>query len=173
MRLNKIIRHPVYQEQLQLLEQLEKNRKYCKHNQEHFLDVARLTYIFALEKGFLISDQIPSKHMETEPAYTKDMIYAAAFLHDIGKGKQYVEGTPHEAASAEMAIGILQDCGYNEEEIGFIQKAIMSHRKEKADMDEFHFMLYRADKLSRKCYECNASVTCNWSSEKKNLQIRV
>lgn len=33
------------------LAELEKNRAYCRHDLEHFLNTARIAWIFALEKG--------------------------------------------------------------------------------------------------------------------------
>ena len=49
----------------------------------HLLDVARIAYIRNLEKGY---------------GFRKDVIYAAAVLHDIGKALQYEEKVPHEIA---------------------------------------------------------------------------
>ena len=45
IRVNQIWNHPIYQEQLQALQTLEADRKFCRHTPEHFLDVARLAYI--------------------------------------------------------------------------------------------------------------------------------
>lgn len=45
----------------------------------HLLDVARIAYIRNLEKGY---------------GFRKDVIYAAAVLHDIGKALQYEEKFP-------------------------------------------------------------------------------
>lgn len=172
MRWEKILYHSSYNDYLSELALLEKNRDFCHHNQEHFLDVARLTYLFALESGYLISNWIDTKKNEKEPFYTRDIIYAISFLHDIGKGKQYIDGTPHEIVSAEIAVGILKDCDYDEEEIVFITDAIRAHRKEVLQ-DEFYRMLYRADKMSRKCFQCNVADRCNWKQELKNMRIRI
>lgn len=173
MRWNQILSHPEYIARMKELEQLEKDREFCCHNSSHLLDVSRLTYLFALEEGYLISNQMENTFYTKEPAYTKDIIYAIGFLHDIGKGEQYKHGVPHEEAGSEIAIGILMDCGYNEEEIDFIKEAILAHRRKTSTMGEFHEMLYRADKMSRKCYECVAVEKCNWPAEQKNMQIKV
>ena len=45
IRVNQIWKHPIYQEQLQALQMLEADRKFCRHTPEHFLDVARLAYM--------------------------------------------------------------------------------------------------------------------------------
>lgn len=173
MRFHNILQHPVYRERVQELERLEQSRIYCRHNQDHFLDVARLTYIFALEAGCRLSGQIASGCGQKEPEYTRDMIYAAAFLHDIGRGAEYMSGIPHEEAGAEIAAGILPGCGYDMEETEFIVASILAHRKEAVRMDSFSEMLYRADKQSRKCYMCRAVESCRWNKEKMNLQIRI
>ena len=62
--------HPFFQELVQNLQQAEKGRIFCRHTMEHFLDTARLMYIYNLEDG------APVK---------KDIIYAAALLHDLGR----------------------------------------------------------------------------------------
>ena len=64
---NQIWRHPVYQEHYKKIQELESERIFCRHTPEHFLDVARLMYIYALEE-----------HLELP----KELIYAAALLHD-------------------------------------------------------------------------------------------
>ena len=71
-----ILKHSLYQKILQSLEFYEKERKFCCHNLEHFCDVARIMYIFALEE---------------QSELTKDLIYATALLHDIGRAKEYSE----------------------------------------------------------------------------------
>ena len=67
----------------------------------HFLDVARIGTIIALEEGLELD---------------REWIYAAALLHDCGKHEQYENGTPHEQASARIAPDILEDCGFDDKE---------------------------------------------------------
>ena len=69
-RIQDIFTHPLYQEQLSLLMDAEKDRIFCRHTVEHFLDVARLMYLYNLEDS---------------AGLEKELIYAAAFLHDIGR----------------------------------------------------------------------------------------
>ena len=68
-RVNQIWNHPIYQNELNKLQLLETDREFCRHTPEHFLDVARLAYIRALEENAPVS---------------KELIYCTALLHDIG-----------------------------------------------------------------------------------------
>ena len=58
----------------------------------------------------------------------RELIYAAGLLHDIGRWQEYEEGIRHEIASADLASRILCECGYNEQEIEEIRRAILNHR---------------------------------------------
>lgn len=156
-RIDMIFRHPEYQSSLKKLKEEEKERIFCRHNMQHFLDVARIAYIFNLERGYGLS---------------KEMIYAAALLHDIGKWQQYRKGTPHEIASAEIAELILMESGFVREEREEILHAIRMHRKGEGE-DALSIVIYDADKKSRSCYACEAHKECNWSKEKKNRRITV
>lgn len=155
-RINKILNNENYKEYLLKTEEAENHREFCKHNIEHFLDVCRIGYIISLENGI---------------DFKKDVIYAVGLLHDIGRFKQYEEEIPHNIASAELALPILEDAGYEDSEIEEIIKAIEGHRTFVSDENSLQNIMYRADKLSRKCFKCNASGTCNWSYEKRNMII--
>lgn len=156
-------RHPLYQEYYERLKLAEAERKFCRHRMEHFLDVARIAYIQNLEQGM---------------GFRREMIYAAAILHDIGKARQYEEGIPHEVASAEIAEVILKDVSsvgnvryFSSEEQREILCAIREHRKYSEDMTPLGKLLYTSDKKSRQCYVCPVEQECNWSMEKKNMEI--
>lgn len=141
-----------------MLRDAERDRVFCRHTMEHFLDVARLMYIY---------------HLEDDAGLSKEMIYAAALLHDIGRYEQIASGTPHHIAGARIAGKILRDCGFSEKETVRIQNAISSHRNfEAGEADLLAVYLYRADKQSRNCFCCPAEKECNWSYEKKNHVIR-
>lgn len=156
-RVNRILNHTKYQEYLNRIRECEKDRIFCHHDMVHFLDVARIAYLMDLTENLNIG---------------KERIYTAALLHDIGRFVQYEKGIPHEIASAELAPEILRDCGYSEEEIPEIIDAIKSHRnKFIKDEQSLRGIIYRADKLSRSCFGCAAEKECDWSKEKKNLQI--
>ena len=158
-RVNQICKHPLWVESIKKIQALEQQRIFCKHNIPHFLDVARLSWIENLEQGLGIS---------------KELIYAAAMLHDIGRHLQYTEQIPHDKGSAMLAEEILKDCGFTQEEQEQILSAILQHRtKDTETKNSLAGLLYRSDKKSRACLFCDAQKDCNWSSEKKNLILTV
>lgn len=158
-RLGQIWEHPLFQEGLRANERLEKDRVFCRHGLGHLLDVARIAYIEDLESG---------------AGVPKEMIYAAALLHDIGRHLQYTEQTPHHEASARIAEKILPECGFTQEETAQILHAILSHRDRTAKEDGgLAGLIYRADKRSRCCFACPAEAECDWDREKKNLFLKV
>ena len=75
-RIWKIYEHPLFIEGLVKNKDAEKERIFCHHDMNHFLDVARLMYIFSMERGY---------------AFGKEEIYATALLHDIGKWQQKLQ----------------------------------------------------------------------------------
>jgi len=156
-RINKILNHDLFIENLRKNEMAEEDRLFCHHDMVHFMDVARIGYILSMEEGLSVP---------------KDWIYAAALLHDIGRHRQYAEGIPHEKASAGIAPEILRACGFDDKETLVILSAILSHRdKTVAEEKSLSGILYRADKLSRACYCCKAEADCDWKKDKKNLKI--
>ena len=156
-RINKIYNSEIYRRELVYITNDEKNRIYCRHNLEHFLDVARIAYIMNLEQNL---------------GYDKEVIYAIGLLHDIGRHKEYENGANHHIASANLAEIILKDAGFNTEEISMIYDAIISHRN-KTSKNKLNEIIYAADKISRKCYSCIALDTCKWSNNKKNKEITI
>lgn len=156
-RIDRIISNPIYREKLKQLEELEQERIYCKHGMEHALSVARIMYIRALEQQLAVG---------------KDIIYAAALLHDMGRCDEYLYHIPHHEAGAKLAAQILKECGFDEGEITAIEEAVRAHREEERQPGTFSSLLYEADKLSRDCYRCKAVKTCNWTEQKKNHTIR-
>ncbi len=156
-RINQILKNPAYQEHLRKINEYEINRPYCTHTLSHFLDVARIGYIINLEKEL----KIP-----------QDLIYGAALLHDVGKWQQYEEGIAHEVASAALCVPIFKASGYNPEEIEKMRSAILSHRDAGVSEEEnLSGLLFSADKLSRKCFECKMVHQCDWPFIVKNSHI--
>lgn len=156
-RVNLILSNSRYQEYIDKIKQAEEDRIFCLHNMSHFMDVARIAYSINLEEGL----EIP-----------KELIYATALLHDIGRFKQYEEGTPHELTSAELAPEILAETGFEEQEQEEILRAIIEHRnKNVAKERSLAGIIYRADKLSRPCFACAAEKQCDWKKSKKNMEI--
>ncbi|MBE5882866.1 MAG: HD domain-containing protein [Lachnospiraceae bacterium] len=157
-RINKILKHDLFLCHLEKNNTAEAERRFCRHNITHFLDVARIGWILNLEEDL---------HIE------KEWIYAAALLHDIGKHVQYEDGTPHEKASGSIAPEILKDCGFEDEESENIVEAILSHRDASVMQEKnLRGILYRADKASRSCFACKAEAECDWKRDKKNLTIK-
>ena len=152
-RLSLILQHPLYRACLAELTLQEKNRLYCRHDLAHFLDTARLAYIAVLENNL---------------SYEREIIYAAALLHDIGRSRN---NERHDECSAELAAKILPECGFGEAEITLITEAILQHRT-RANDGALADILYTADKQSRNCFACPAKESCKWPLEKRNQTIR-
>lgn len=157
-RYHEILAHATYQKLVKKLAQLEEKRQFCRHDIEHFCDVARIMYILALEE---------------QSDWSQDVIYATALLHDIGRVREYEEKVPHDQASADIAVDILQETGYDQEEIENITEAILGHRDKGKHENELADYLARADHLSRKCFCCPAEEECYWPREKKNGTIYI
>jgi len=165
-RVNEILQHPLYREYYGKLKTCEQERSFCRHQMEHLLDVARIAYIQNLEQGLGLD---------------KELIYAAAILHDIGKYEQYEHQIPHEIAGKEIASQILRDLNiqhegmpdlqFSEDEIEMILSAVEKHRRESDTETPLDRLLYVSDKLSRNCFACPARGECNWSEEKKNRGV--
>lgn len=155
-KINRIYNNKKYKEYLKKLETLEKDRVFCRHNMEHFLDVARITYIQVLEQKL---------------DYSKEVIYAIALLHDIGRVLEYEKGIPHNEASVIIAKEVLADNLFSEDEVTLILNGINDHRKESKDL--LSKIIHKSDKLSRICFKCNAESECYWSIEKKNNKINI
>ena len=165
-RLHRIYRHPLYAAELEGICEDEKESRFCRHGMEHVLDVARICTIYCLKDG------IVDEHI------TIELIYAAAMLHDIGRHRQNLDGTPHDMAGARIAEAVLKDCGFGEHEIRTVLHAITEHRREQNEAENsssgrFADIFRMADKKSRPCYSCSAKAECNWPEEKMNLKVGI
>lgn len=150
---NKIIENPLFKKAMDNIEVKEKDRIFCRHSINHSLDVARIAYILSLENTMNIN---------------KDLIYATALLHDLGRA---FDDKSHNEKSAEIAEEILSQCGYNNIEIKEIKNAILNHRKEIYSLNNLSDIICKADKISRQCFSCKAQAQCYWSEEKRNKNI--
>ena len=158
-KINKIIVNPLYKEKFERLQILEENREFCNHTMEHFIDVARIAYIINLEEDL---------------GFDKELIYAAAMLHDIGRADEYDNGTPHNIAGSFIAKNILISTDlFSDEDIEIIVNAIKEHRSISVNRTDLGELICRADKLSRCCFNCKVSDKCNWSEDKKNNYLKV
>lgn len=151
-KINEILQNDIFKLNMEKLEKLEENRAFCRHGINHSLDVARIAYIMTLENGF---------------DYSKDIIYAIALLHDIGRVMQYEKGVSHHEGSVILAEEILKNTSYDDEEISIIIEAIKNHRN-KENASEFNKLIFKSDKLSRNCFMCKSYDECYWDSNKKN-----
>ena len=154
-RINNILSNEIYKNHVERLQYYEKDREFCCHDMEHFLSVARIMIIKSQEEHLTIA---------------KDIIYAVAMLHDIGRVLQYEEGMEHSKAGVEIASRILLECQYTKTEIKIITDAIAEHN----NRDEGHpinKLLRYADKISRNCFACTSYDLCNWEESKKNKGI--
>lgn len=158
-RIKKIVEHPRFKKSVEMIKILEEKRKFCRHDMTHLLDVARIAYI---------------QNLEISAGFAKDVIYGAGLLHDVGKYLQYTEGIDHHISGERLAREILTDAGYESLEIEEICQAIRTHRcREKAQESILGSLIYRADKISRACYVCDAADECDWSEEKKTPGVIV
>jgi uncharacterized protein len=149
LRVERILQNPSYLEYLCQNEVAEQERIFCGHSFDHLLAVARLTYIFLLEDG--------------NPYITREMAYAAALLHDIGRWQEYSSGLDHAEVSAELAGPILAAAGFDRGEKVLITKAICQHRLDEATAvhhSPLSQALKKADRYSRLCFSCEARNQC-------------
>ena len=152
-RYNRIVRNEEFNRLLDEIEALEWTAFTLKHGLEHLLDVARISYIQVLEDGL---------------DYDKNILYAAALLHDIGRAAEYRDAGSHDEAGAVIAEGILRDCGYAESEIQMIQETIRGHGEERGS--GLAVLLHRSDKASRMCFRCKAADTCKWKVKNEGIE---
>ncbi len=159
-RIDDILANATFKEHLDRIKEAEVDRIYCLHGIEHLLDVARISYIINLEEGL---------------GFDKEVIYAMALLHDIGRNLEYQEGVSHHEAGGVIALDILREVGFRENECNLICDAIKNHKELKIGENQktLNYLLYKADKLSRNCFECKAYRSCYWDESKKNKGIIV
>ncbi len=158
-RVARVMQHELFVEYTKKIEACELDRVFCLHGIEHSLDVARISYIINLEQSC---------------NHKKDVIYSMALLHDLGRAIEYTNGDNHHEAGADIAAAILKDSGFDEMEIADISHAIASHKHlTTEDTSSLGSILYRADKLSRNCFNCKAYDDCYWSREQKNSFVSI
>ena len=155
-RINQILTHPRFLSALAENARAEIGRVHCKHDLSHALDVARIAYLLNLERG---------------TGFSKELLYAAALLHDMTKGASAESGEAHNETAIAPASFILSEVGFSADEIAMICKAILHHRKGPLDGDVFACLIFQADKLSRPCFCCTAADSCHWSDARKNLEL--
>ncbi len=156
-RVNQILNHEVFKQSMEAIKEYEVARIFCGHDIEHLLSVARIMTISALENNMDIN---------------KEIIYATALLHDIGRSVQYSGGVHHCVAGPKLATEILEDVDFSEEEKSMIINAVGNHNNE-SKQDRLSELLKYADNASRNCFNCTAYDECNWNYERKNHEISI
>lgn len=154
-RVDNIIHHELFRNTLHEMNQWEKDRIFCHHNIEHLLSVARIMLLLAAEEGI---------------AMQKDVLYATALLHDLGRIYQYQNGEDHAMAGIHLAQEILKESSYTQEEQDAMIEAILNHNKKEVS-NELGRLLQKADKLSRNCFLCLAREECYWAEMEKNQGV--
>ncbi len=156
-KIDDLLNNSKFKQHMDTFNSAETGRRFCLHDLGHLLDVARICHIINLEEGL---------------DYNKEVIYAMALLHDIGRNSTYEKEMSHHEAGVLLAGEILNEIGFCEDEIGLICDAIRKH-KDASHMhkDSLSYILYKADKLSRNCFDCKVYDECYWKEEIKNKSI--
>ena len=156
-RLDKILEDELYREYIDRTGKWEKDRIFCRHTFQHFVDVARIAYILMLEsediERFMVENDLNLR-------LAREIIYTAAFLHDIGRWQEYETGEDHAKASSRLAEEFLNKAGFSLKEIGIITKGIKEHRRLPEEKSLLGKYLNLADLFSRQCRRCEAAGEC-------------
>ncbi len=152
MKTELILQNDTFKSYLRQLEEIEKDRKFCRHDLYHFVETARIMLLLN-EKTHVAEHEV---------------IVATALLHDLGRLDEYNGGLSHEQAGVIVAKKILLECGFEKNNILQIIKAISMHRQRSSD--DLSDLLYVADKKSRQCYKCKAYEECYWQNQLKNKE---
>lgn len=145
-RVNKLISDPVFQEYMDKIAGDEEERAFCRHTLDHALTVARITYAYLLERHSPLS---------------KEVVYGAGLLHDIGRFIEYETGKDHAESGAELAEPLLERATFTPEERKIILRAIREHRKDPGEkLSELGRALALADDWGRNCRSCKAQKGC-------------
>lgn len=155
-RIKRILQHQFFQACLSSNQEREKNRYFCCHDLQHLLDVARICYILVMEENAGESIMFG----DTGHQKIKEVIYAAALTHDMGRWVQYDTGEDHARVGAGFAERILKETGFGRTEIEVITGAILNHRSGATGGGILGEYLRRADDLSRPCWQCEARDAC-------------
>ncbi len=145
-RINQIVNSAFFQESMRKTASYERTRSYCKHGMDHALTVARIAYIYLLERRSSLS---------------KEIIYGAALLHDIGRFVEYETGQDHAEAGARLARPLLEEAGFDEGEIETMVQGIREHRQHgKEGLSPLGEALALADDWGRDCWACESQNDC-------------
>lgn len=156
---NKLLTETDYLKQISHLEELEAERRFCRHGLSHCLDVARIAWIQILEN-------------REEHRWEKEQVYLTALLHDLGRNAEYEAQMPHHQAGRKTAEKLLKEIGYPKYRQTEILDAIEAHRGNEKINNDFIKLIKDADNSSRNCFQCAASKLCKWDVKRKNTEIK-
>lgn len=146
-RVNQILKHSIFKKYSLCNTKAEEQRTFCHHGLDHGIAVARIAYIYLLE--------------QRNTTISKEVVYAAGLLHDLGRWQEYKTGEDHALAGAELVKPILLDAGFSVEEIETITQGIREHRH---NPEEKITLLGRAlayaDDWARDCRNCLSKEAC-------------
>ncbi|MDH3975148.1 MAG: [protein-PII] uridylyltransferase [Deltaproteobacteria bacterium] len=98
-----------------------------QHDMYHIytVDVHSLFAVAELRKltRGVYEDKYPIRTMLMEELEKPEVLYLAAFLHDIGKGK----GGKHEIIGAEISVNIARRIGFSEKDVRDIEFLVLNH----------------------------------------------
>lgn len=153
-----------YKQDLDTLCALEANRVFCGHDLNHFQEVSRIARIINRENNLGIDD---------------DVIDLCAYLHDMGRIREYNEGVNHHDAAYEYGRNMMENLDIPEnvmEEVlsgirhsrhRFDAKERFDNRHELKNLDD---IISFADHFSRKCFDCEAAGDCKWSQGERIMR---
>ncbi len=158
-RVDRVLKDSWYQKCLAHNAALEKERRFCRHDLQHMLDVARIAYMLMLEG--LNGEAAAAGEGEVKTITGKEVVYAAGLLHDMARWKEYETGEDHAAAGALMAGPVLDRAGFDAAEKEIIITAIREHRSGGREASLLGQYLCKADDFSRPCNKCAAQTECH------------
>lgn len=167
-RIEKLKADPLYLECLSNNGLRERDREFCRHDDQHMLLVSQISCQIISETagfaGFARREGLPG------PEEAAEVVRAAGLLHDMGRWKQYDSGENHAPAGARLARGVLKRAGFSPAEIRIITRAILEHRRAGPGASCLGRVLCLADDLSRPCGSCGARSGCYKYEHLENLK---
>ncbi|KJS74319.1 MAG: hypothetical protein JL56_09660 [Desulfotomaculum sp. BICA1-6] len=159
-RVDRILKDSWYKKCLAQNAALEEQRRFCRHDLQHMLDVARIAYMLVLE-GLSNGEAAAAGEGAVKTITGKEVVYAAGLLHDMARWKEYETGEDHAVAGSLMAGSVLERAGYDAAEKEIIITAIREHRSGGREASPLGQYLCKADDLSRPCNRCDARSDCH------------
>ena len=144
-RVDAVWNHPVYQERYRALQRAERDRAFCSHDLQHFLDVARIAWTVLLERGVA--------------APYADALSGGEILGTVEQDKRFSSGECEQVLAAIAHHRTSAGCAGGASAEGVCSAGALADA------------LRYADKAARACYACPARELCNWPDGKKNLTI--